>query len=128
MKLKNFDLRTQVHATEDETLIIERLEALFGIKLRREEAMGHWKNPITTLEGSGDAKLAEKYLKKLKVLKLSDILSRCEKNKFFVRLNKEAAVAGRLVLGTDLQLVFIFSGHAPQPDDVATLVASFWKA
>ena len=84
-------------------------------------------NQITLLTGEGNNKEARKLLKTLSLLKISNIKSRCEKNKFFVRLSKERAVLGDVAIGNDLQLIFTFRGHAPSVEDVITTVEEFWK-
>ena len=127
MKLKFIEIRTLIQATENEELIIEALGKLFAIPLQRKKTEGYWKNPITVLEGKGNPKTAEIVLNNLKTLKISNFIEHSDKNKFFLRLNKEKAVFGELTLGDDLQLTFGFEGHGLSSEDVAKWVQDFWN-
>lgn len=127
MKLKSIEVRTLIHATENEELIIEALGKLFAVPFQREKTEGYWKNPITVLEGRGNLKTAEILLTKLKHLKIVDFLEHSDKNKFFFRLDKEKAVFGELTEGQDIQLTFGFDGHAVSTEDVVKWMQAFWE-
>ena len=128
MKLKFIEVRTLIHATENEELIIEALGKLFAVPFQREKTEGYWKNPITVIEGRGNPKTAEIVLNKLKHLKIVDFLEHSDKNKFFLRLDKEKAVFGELAEGQDIQLTFKFDGHAVSTEDVAKWMQVFWES
>ena len=127
MELKTFKVKTLAHATEDEARIAGAVETVFGVETGRKKATGYWKNPIIIIEGSGGKKKAESSLRKLKDLKISNIPARCEKNRFFVRVDKEKLLLGRLAPGRDVQIIFGFEGHAPSAGKVASLVREYWK-
>lgn len=127
MKLNFVEIRTLIQATENEELVIEALGKLFAIPLQREKTEGYWKNPIIVLEGKGNPKTAEILLNNLKKIKISNFIEHSDKNKFFLRLDKEKAVFGELVLGSDIQLTFGFEGHALSSEDVAKWMQDFWK-
>ena len=128
MKLSEVEINIVGHATEDEILLADAVEANFKIPAEIKKAMGHWKNPIYMIKGLGKREEALRILKQVSKLVKPNIKSQCEKNMFFVRISKARLVDNQIAPGDDVQLVFRFKGHAPDEGKVAAAVGELLKA
>ncbi|HDR53532.1 MAG TPA: hypothetical protein ENN60_02570 [archaeon] len=129
MKLKGFRARLMVQATEDIVRVRTAFEDLVGQPATELAHEGYWKNPLTLLEAHGGPEEARKILINLQKLHISDFLDHCEKNQFFIRVDKEGLLSGQILPGQSdgLQLIFEFEGHAPTSSQTASAVRALWS-
>jgi len=94
-----------VHATEDETRLLNALERLVPPdKITREELAGHFGNPIINFRATLNNEEAEVLFKKICIELEGDgekLLNKKQGNKVYLRLDKAGLVNGKLTLDGD---------------------------
>ncbi len=97
--------RTQAHATEDVSRVVEALEHVLplGTPIEQEETRGYFDNPIIILRAGIEKKAAEQYMEFLRTSLLESDLKELinelpqrvsEDTNFYLRLSKQDAYLG----------------------------------
>ncbi|MGC8568447.1 MAG: RNA-binding domain-containing protein [Nitrososphaeria archaeon] len=112
-KIRKMSVYVNVHATENEDLILSSLRSKFGDgELRTEKLTGHYGDEIKRLTLVFTKGVAEDVTLRLlnelgafeKGYVLSEILKGLDRNQLFIRLDKQKLVTGMLELDGDKQI------------------------
>lgn len=123
IRINYVELKTYVHATEDEKKVLDALFRIIPIeykdriKIDKQIVKGYYGNPITIIQIVLRSKLAIELLKKLgsllddvekSVLKASfNLRYDSRSNKFFIRLDKQDLYRGKAVISDGDDVVHI---------------------
>lgn len=123
--IRSIEVRIIAHATEDEVLLKNAAESLFGVEFEQETTTGHWGNPIRLLRGEV-REHADGIARQVRdSIPVTDFPARTEGVHLHVRASKRAMLDGEFAPGDGVKLDISF--EVPHGETAAAVARGFWK-